>query len=279
MIEPEAEGPQLEPVPGRTDARFKFAGKERDVGTGYSYFGARYYNVRIGRWLAVDPVVGKASMLSWSPYHYGLNNPMKYLDPDGQEVKVYTERLGLGVYSRAVSGFLSNVPSQYQPTALLFGAAAWEVVGPRHAFMRVTTDGFDKVIELGGPLPGHVEGNPLAPDVKGSLSARPGQEEHGVQRPEGVSETDYSFENKILEIHTTMSNYIKEHKLPTYDGLTGPNSNGYAQFLIEAAGGKGSLPANAMARNVTAQYWQIYQQLLDQEKKKEQEQHQQGEQK
>ena len=28
---------------GNSDARYKFTGKERDVETGYDYFGARYY--------------------------------------------------------------------------------------------------------------------------------------------------------------------------------------------------------------------------------------------
>ncbi|MBW7843480.1 MAG: hypothetical protein H3C40_12215 [Ignavibacterium sp.] len=32
-----------------TNAKYKFTSKERDVETGYDYFGARYYDSRIGR--------------------------------------------------------------------------------------------------------------------------------------------------------------------------------------------------------------------------------------
>ena len=36
------------------DIRFKFTGKEKDSETGYSYFGARYYDSDISVWLSVD---------------------------------------------------------------------------------------------------------------------------------------------------------------------------------------------------------------------------------
>ena len=66
------------------DARFKFTAKERDTETGYDYFGARYYDSKIGRWLQVDPLADKYP--GWSPYNYGLNNPINIIDPNGMEV-------------------------------------------------------------------------------------------------------------------------------------------------------------------------------------------------
>jgi len=234
-----------------------------------SYAG-RYFDSRVARWTTPDPQLQKYP--AWSPYNYGLNNPIRDIDPNGKEVRAYTERLGLGVYSTNVAGYLQQVPSRFQMQALFLGGAAWEAFGPRHSFIRVTTDAFDKVIELGGPLRGHREGDPLASDVKGPLSERSGQIEHSVQRPPGVGDNDFSFENKILEVHTMLSEYITTNQLPTYDGINGPNSNGYIQFLIQAAGGNVTLPLNAVARNVMNEYWHIYSQLLDEHKKKEQEQ-------
>ena len=38
---------------------YKFSGKEKDVETGYSYFGARYYNSDLSVWLSVDPMADK----------------------------------------------------------------------------------------------------------------------------------------------------------------------------------------------------------------------------
>ncbi|WP_405375402.1 RHS repeat-associated core domain-containing protein, partial [Pseudobutyrivibrio sp.] len=61
-----------------------FTGKERDEETGYHYFGARYYwsSVLTG-WLSVDPMADKYPSIS--PYSYCAWNPMKLVDPDGNE--------------------------------------------------------------------------------------------------------------------------------------------------------------------------------------------------
>ena len=67
-----------------SDDKYKFTGKERDVETGYDYFGARYYDSRIGRWLQIDPLIDKYPGIS--PYIYTLNNPLIFIDPNGQDV-------------------------------------------------------------------------------------------------------------------------------------------------------------------------------------------------
>lgn len=72
------------------DSRYKFTSKERDAETTYDYFGARYYDSRIGRWLSVDPMAEKYPGLS--PYNYCLNNPVKYIDPNGKYVRIKTGR-------------------------------------------------------------------------------------------------------------------------------------------------------------------------------------------
>ncbi|MEO8663913.1 MAG: RHS repeat-associated core domain-containing protein [Ignavibacteria bacterium] len=37
-------------------SKYKFTGKERDKENNYDYFGARYYDSRIGRWESTDPI-------------------------------------------------------------------------------------------------------------------------------------------------------------------------------------------------------------------------------
>ena len=71
----------------------KFTGHERDLlgSTGTTahldYMHARYYNPHLGRFLSVDPVGGDVgSSQSWNRYGYGLNNPLIFIDPDGNEV-------------------------------------------------------------------------------------------------------------------------------------------------------------------------------------------------
>ena len=62
-----------------------FTGKERDSETGYSYFGARYYDSDLMTgWLSVDPMADKYPSLS--PYAYCAWNPIKLVDPDGRDV-------------------------------------------------------------------------------------------------------------------------------------------------------------------------------------------------
>ena len=64
--------------------RFTFTGKERDEETGYGYFGARYMDHEMmTMWLSVDPMTDKYPSIS--PYAYCNWNPVKLVDPDGNE--------------------------------------------------------------------------------------------------------------------------------------------------------------------------------------------------
>jgi len=64
--------------------RYTFSAKEKDVETGLSYFGSRYYNSDLSVWLSVDPMSDKYPSLS--PYTYCANNPVKLVDPNGEEI-------------------------------------------------------------------------------------------------------------------------------------------------------------------------------------------------
>ena len=70
-------------------SRYTFSGKERDMETGYGYFGARYYNSDLSIWLSVDPLANKYPSLS--PYTYCADNPVKLVDPDGRKVVIPDE--------------------------------------------------------------------------------------------------------------------------------------------------------------------------------------------
>ena len=80
---------------GRTSAqgyvsdsvRQKFTGYERDSETGLEYAQARYYASMQGRFTSLDPTLESAKLelpQSWNRYTYVLNNPLYYIDPDGE---------------------------------------------------------------------------------------------------------------------------------------------------------------------------------------------------
>ena len=67
---------------------FVSSGKERDEETGYGYFSARYMDHELmTMWLSVDPMADKYPSLS--PYAYCAWNPVKLVDPDGEECGDY----------------------------------------------------------------------------------------------------------------------------------------------------------------------------------------------
>ncbi len=74
----------IQDSPASYETRYTFSGKERDEETGFSYFGSRYYNSSLSIWLSVDPMADKYP--SMSPYNYCANNPVKLVDPNGEEI-------------------------------------------------------------------------------------------------------------------------------------------------------------------------------------------------
>lgn len=71
------------------NVRQKFTSKERDTETGLDYFIARYYTSTQGRFTSIDPANIKLKTLinpqDLNRYAYVSNNPLKYIDPDGEE--------------------------------------------------------------------------------------------------------------------------------------------------------------------------------------------------
>jgi len=79
------------------DNKIKFAGKQRDAGTGLDFSLARYYSGAQGRFTSDDPLNIPAlqrlepkkfaeviaNPQNWNGYAYALNSPLKNADPDG----------------------------------------------------------------------------------------------------------------------------------------------------------------------------------------------------
>ncbi len=72
----------------------QFTGKRSDLGTGLTYFGSRYYDSDLGRFITSDPARWGTN---W--YVYCYNNPLAYVDPDGMKPSDSSKVLSQSKYS------------------------------------------------------------------------------------------------------------------------------------------------------------------------------------
>ena len=96
----------------RSRRRVYFQKGEMDEETGLYYYGARYLDPKYSRWLSGDPALGEYipkapvndeakkhnenlpgmggvyNIVNMHLYHYAGNNPVKYMDPDGDEIEL-----------------------------------------------------------------------------------------------------------------------------------------------------------------------------------------------
>jgi RHS repeat-associated protein len=116
------------------DSSLKFSGKERDAESELDYFGARYYDRSLYRFLSADPAIsprrGAANPQFWNLFSYCGNNPLNYYDPDGRAFLIFLgghdrlfvfDRSGvcLGSYSA------SSNPNPNDPDAYPYPARLW----------------------------------------------------------------------------------------------------------------------------------------------------------
>lgn len=86
-----------------TDDTFHFAGHERMASSGLDAMHRRFYSSPLARFLSVDPVAGSSqSPQSLNRYSYGLNSPLRFVDPDGREEKEFIPQ-----------GYVRRVPSDF----------------------------------------------------------------------------------------------------------------------------------------------------------------------
>ena len=91
------------------DERYKFTDKERDAESGYDYFGARYYASPLYNWTSVDPLADQSPQIS--PYAYCNWNPIKFVDPDGEEKHIFLHPSNDENIYESSMNYVDNVPS------------------------------------------------------------------------------------------------------------------------------------------------------------------------
>jgi RHS repeat-associated protein len=70
--------------PGSSISNYKFTDQERDPETGLYNYDARHYDPVIGRFISADTLIQDSyDPQALNRYAYARNNPLKYVDPDG----------------------------------------------------------------------------------------------------------------------------------------------------------------------------------------------------
>jgi len=212
---------------GQANLPNKFTGKEWDVdfGLNLNYFGARYYDPAIGRFLSVDRFADKYP--SHTPYHYTLNNPLRFIDINGDSVEVGFVQTAPGnsqhlllMLTNEETGKVSTIEGM--PTNRESGAAAMvgKIVG---AFLL----GLDPQAALadGGGF-GQLENKQATDPAKLSDNQK-----EVVPSPEGM--TDAQFQEALTSAADTYTADVQVDYAPVPTGEKG-NSNSFVGSVLRA---------------------------------------------
>ena len=140
---------------GTIDQPYQFSTKEYDAGMGKSYFGFRFYDPSLGRWMTRDPLgeYGDANL-----YRAMNNNAVNWIDPLGQSGLPGAILGGIG---GAVGGYTSGmIRGDGSTTGAVFGGLVGGVAGA--------------VVGIVNPLAGSATGEAIGAIVGGCFGGATG---------------------------------------------------------------------------------------------------------
>ena len=63
---------------GTTPTTYRFTGQREESSLGIYYYGARWYDGSLSRFISADTIVPGAGSQSWDRYAYVMNNPIRF---------------------------------------------------------------------------------------------------------------------------------------------------------------------------------------------------------
>ena len=219
--------------------RLCFIGKERDSETGFSYFGARYYDSDIlTGWLSVDPLADKYPGLS--PYNYCAWNPIRLVDPDGEDpftaILEGVTAFGISAGVDFIENFIfEGMSAKDAVSSINWGSATLDAVTTAGLSFFVSGTGSTKMMAKIAKSKG---GKLVTEIVQNMVTSISGKFESG----------EY---NSIDEI-----NWVKDFYIAAISTFVNNGLNSRADELIDLIGKSDKLLANSLTkqkRNIEAQ--------------------------
>ncbi|MFH1202244.1 MAG: RHS repeat-associated core domain-containing protein [Candidatus Omnitrophota bacterium] len=139
---------------GTFDPKHKFTGKELDASTGLYFYGARYYDPTIGRFITADTIVQSPyDPQSLNRYSYCRNNPLNYTDPTGHSWKKFWNSFA-GAFVAVALAFVLGPAGLYWVGSTM----AWAIGGAAGGALTGGLEGGWKGALIGGALGGALGG-------------------------------------------------------------------------------------------------------------------------
>src|SRR5690606_13868382 len=112
------------------DLNRRFTGQILDPETGLYYYGGRYYDADVGRFVSPDPFIqAPYDSQNLNRFTYVLNNPQNYIDPSGYFHRGKKSSFWKSFGGIIVGAIISIATAGYGASAVLAGAIGGFVAG------------------------------------------------------------------------------------------------------------------------------------------------------